>query len=379
MSKLALFLILFFAGYTIFWVTFFQTTDNSNAQNIPSGIPSLRNISMPLNTVLSLQTSANKPLETYTIPILLRKQVFNLSCEFAAASAILFHFTNDPTFSVANEESAEKTLMTKIGISQNPNIGIRMGVDSDNNFSKLLQNLNQRFGGTEYYGVHAPPFIDVFAEYGLQAKPIYVTDAVVEKIKKAIRDNHLIMAWTYVGYGQAVDVLLSYGSTSIVRGEHSVVVNGFDKDGVFVMDPGTGTNRHVPFGVFIDSVKKFSMPLLEISKAPAIQEGTQPEIIDTTTGLKRNALSIMVVNGTTKVGAATELFSILKDFGYNVVLVKNAESFDYDDLTVVITKEKRDYLKLLLKDLSLAYYTVASSSANLLQDFAADVAITVGN
>lgn len=379
----------FFSFYTLFWLYFFKVSPFASKKPQPASVV-LKTTVQPTTTpqekrsevlsVRTVQTVKDELPKSYKIDILPRQQSFNLSCEFAAAASIIYHFKNDPAFSPQNESEAEKMLMARVGVSQNPNIGIRMGDISFDDFASLFTNLNKLFGGTEYYGVHAPPFISVFEEFDLSAKPIKKENEVLGKIKKAISENHLVMAWTHVGYGEAIDVVLSYGgSIPLVRGEHTVVVNGYDEAGFFIMDPGSGRVRNISYDNFLHAINLFPMPLLEVY--PGVSELETFEFLpsgslDSITGLKRDKLRILVKNASGETGLGNEVAAILKEFGYKVVGVESQEA-DELDVSIRIKKEMHDYLSILRRDLRLLSYRIATVSADLTSEDS-DAVLTIG-
>lgn len=332
--------------------------------------------SAPMPTVVQIPSN-------YSIQIASRKQVFNLSCEFAAAAAILYHFTTDSQFSVQNEEQAEKTLIGKVGVSKNPNIGVRMGDSIKSSEDPLLyENLNKLFGGTDYYGVHAPPFIDLFAQYSLVARPLNKNDNIINILQKTLFSGHLVMTWIHVGYGQAVDVSLDYGTTSVFKGEHSIVIHGYDETGVFVMDPGSGVDRHISYENLIEAVKLFPMPFLAVYTASSPQDLSSQDLIsvgtDKVTGLDRGKLTVLVENGSGMIGKGSEMANILRDFGYHVTTVKNADNTDYEKITIRLKKSLRDYVPVIKRDLKNAFFPTASITSNLPED-GVDMEVVVGS
>ncbi|MBI4078794.1 MAG: C39 family peptidase [Candidatus Levybacteria bacterium] len=329
---------------------------------------------------LSVQNTEEVIPSTYTIPFDARKQIFNLSCEFAAAASIIYHFTKDPTFSELNEKTAEETLVKKVGVSQNPNIGVRMGVNEASEEAILYENLNKRFGGTDYYGVHAPPFIELFATYGFVAEPIgRGNDDKIKAIARSVSVGRPVMAWIQIGRGNPIDVALAYDTTPIVRGEHVVVIHGYNENGVFVMDPGTGGFRHVPYKDLLIASSSFRMPFLSVFQGVAKEVTTIESVgVDSITGLNRNRVRITVLNGSGREADASEMMGILEDFGYSVVRTGNADNASYENVTLSYKPKIKDYIKLLQRDLSLAMYNVASFSAALDSDDKEDVVLIVG-
>lgn len=316
--------------------------------------------------------------DAYSIPVVPRQQKYNLSCEFSAAAAIIYHYTKDIQFAPSNAQEAEKMLMAAVGTSQNPNVGIRMGeVIND---QSLYANLNKRFGGAEYYGVHAPPFLYVFPSYGLEAKPL-TKSLTMEQLKKVLVANHLLMAWIRSGYGSSIDVALSYGgSVSVVKGEHSVVVYGYDGDMVLLMDPASGSMRRVPFAHFLQAIDAFSMPLLEVYPAenPLRYDFETKFGVDPITGLDRSNLRLRIINESKVIGAGEEIAEVLRDFGYHIIALETgrvSEEFQ-NGITFRLTPQKKDFLRLLERDIRLASYDVASQSANM-GDEAADGVVII--
>ncbi|MBF8249418.1 MAG: hypothetical protein HW400_19 [Candidatus Levybacteria bacterium] len=380
-EKIIIGVLAFVSFYMVFWLWFFDTPKSyKNTVNIPKKLSSFSPAANN-NLVLGDKVEPQQVLPvSYKIPLDPRRQSFNLSCEFAAASSIIFHFTNNPSFAVVNEIEAEKKLINKMWISRNPNVGIRMGLANVMSLDNLYSNLNQWFGGADYYGIHAPPFIDLFQSYHLTAKPIYINDSTISAIKEAISKNHLVMAWIKIGYAKPVDDELSYGKVKIIRGEHAVVVNGYDESGVIVMDPAIGLERHVGYSSLLDASMPFPMPFLEVSENVDDKMSWDNLTVgfDTLTGIDRSIPKIFVENGTRITGAANQMRDVLKDFGYNINSISNADNFDYQDIGIQAKKSFSDFLYILNRDIKLAGYIVASSSADLGDDEGKDMVIVVG-
>ena len=377
--------IAFFSFYTIFWIQFFIYVSDK-----PKHIPfankvvlssSTQNVLSTTSQNLQTPSSVSPQLpEQYLSNIDYRRQKFNLSCEFAAASAIIYQFTHTSSFDPVNEEHAEKLLISQIGVSANPNIGVRMGTLQED-IAQLYSNLNEKFGGSDYYGVHAPPFIDLFAKYHLRADPIPTNGNTLNLIKRAISSSHLVMTWIKIGYQKPIDVALTYGNVPIIRGEHVVVVYGYDSSGVWVMDPGIGAKRHIVYQQFADSMQEFSMPMLEVypvtDNSYFQSDPTGPT--DAITQLNRQAVKISLLNGATEVGGLSRIAEILHDYGYQIFSQKQTDAFTTDGIAISIKKSFSDYSILLKKDLQQAFYTVSSVSTELPEDSSEDVIIRIGS
>ncbi len=99
--------------------------------------------------------------------------------------------------------------------------------------------------------------------------------------------------------------------------------------------------------------------------------------VDNATGLNRSNLSIAIQNGSGTAGVAGKASDLLKGLGYNVVSTGNADNFDFTGTTVKVKATKKNYLPLLIKDLS-GTYTVASSSSDLDATSSADALVIIG-
>ncbi|MCL5090474.1 MAG: C39 family peptidase [Patescibacteria group bacterium] len=378
-------IVLFFLLYSFFWFKLFEPSkkivlESPVSKYLPFNIVA-NNLSpaRKIKNVLSSNTNQTAIPESYKINLALRKQAFNLSCEFAAAASIIYHLTNNPDFSAVKEQQAEKTLMEKIGVSENPNIGIRMGKTIPASSEALLNNLNERFGGTDYYGVHAPPFIELFNSYGLPSKLLDKNQDIVSFIKNAIYKNHLVMAWIKIGFGSDIDMALSYGvSVPIIKGEHTVVITGYNQNGVFIMDPGSGRENYIDFSDLLEATENFPFPFLEVPSSSSFSLDPNGKQKDEFTGLSRSIVKIRVENASKIVGKGSEMADILKDFGYTLAGVENSKCTDCENIQVKIKGSLKDYAGLLKRDLNFASFNIENISFDLSSSDSADMVVTVG-
>jgi hypothetical protein len=86
---------------------------------------------------------------------------------------------------------------------------------------------------------------------------------------------------------------------------------------------------------------------------------------------------VLIENGSGRVGVANKAAQILKTFGYTVTGTKNADAYDYLDVTISIKAGKAAYLPLLKQDLS-STYTIADTRTTLDASFSSDVLVIVG-
>lgn len=99
--------------------------------------------------------------------------------------------------------------------------------------------------------------------------------------------------------------------------------------------------------------------------------------IDSATNLDRSKLSVVILNGSGIAGAAAQVSTFLKDLGYNVVSVGNADVFTYKNLTIQVKKAKSGYAGLLKKDLQ-SNADFASVSASVSDTIENDAEVIVG-
>lgn len=121
-------------------------------------------------------------------------------------------------------------------------------------------------------------------------------------------------------------------------------------------------------------------PTPEISEEPETPTPTpKPTVnpVDKNTGLDRSKLNIEVQNGSGVAGVAGKVSDYLKDLGYGISAVGNAENFDYTGLTLSVKSGSSDYGDLLKADLEKKY-TVSSLSTDLSATISADALIIVG-
>ena len=131
----------------------------------------------------------------------------------------------------------------------------------------------------------------------------------------------------------------------------------------------TDTPSPLPTEAIKPTVKPTSTPTP--TKAPIL--GSK----DSTTGLDRSDLNISVLNGSGETGAAGKISTFLKELGYTVSSVGNAETYDYTNVTILIKTSKKDYLPLLKKDIE-GTYTVGATSEDLTASSSADAHVIVG-
>src|SRR5437868_3446259 len=141
-------------------------------------------------------------------------QAYNLSCEYAAASAVTLFWGN---------QVSEKVFVSQVPTSPNPHLGFR-------------GNINGAFGGINDYGVYAEALVPVLEKYGYNANVFY---GGVSTLEANIAAGNPVEVWITTGkYTARTPVTESYNGQSftLVPGEHAVVIYGYDSGGVYIMD-----------------------------------------------------------------------------------------------------------------------------------------------
>ncbi len=114
-----------------------------------------------------------------------------------------------------------------------------------------------------------------------------------------------------------------------------------------------------------------------LSVNPSLSTGGLSSVYDQTK-LDRKALTVVVLNGSGEPGAASGVSTYLKDLGYQIARVGNADGFTYRNLTVTVKRSKSGYGRLLKRDLQ-ANPSFASVSASVNDSISAEAEVIVGS
>ena len=94
-------------------------------------------------------------------------------------------------------------------------------------------------------------------------------------------------------------------------------------------------------------------------------------------GIMRSSLSVSVQNGSGVSGAAGKMATALRELGYTVASTGNADTFDYEDVTIRVKPTKKNFLTQLKSDLS-EDFTVTEATADLPGSETSDAVVIVG-
>jgi len=174
-----------------------------------------------LATATPLLASAHleKPPLALILDAPVYKQEHSLSCEAsAAAMAANFHGVS----------VSEHGILSALARHEDPHLGFRGNIDGP-------------LGGTSDYGVYAEPVRQALAGLGLQAEHFH---GGPHEIRAYIRQARPVIVWiTYNLQAQSPRrVVLGDGSVvTLVPYEHTVLVVGYNRNGLWVNDPYAGT------------------------------------------------------------------------------------------------------------------------------------------
>ena len=197
----------------------------------PTSQPTITSTSNPPST--TTPTITPTALDKSTIPgIKGRWAAFNLDCEVRSAVDWAAYF---------GVQIDEISFFNALPRSDDPDLG-------------FVGDVNAPWGSIppEAYGVHAEPVAVLLKDYGLEA--LAVRDLSWDQLRAEISQGRPVIAWVVgrVGRGTPVPYTASSGRMTIVaRFEHTVIVTGYSKTEVSVLDGYWAYTREI--GDFLDS------------------------------------------------------------------------------------------------------------------------------
>jgi len=165
------------------------------------------------------------------------KQERNLSCEFQSASDLAWYYRKPYTW---------KEVFMRVGHDPggNPHKGF-VGRSLDDPPGRLYP---------EGYGVYAEPIARALTDLGLSAK-VYYNESVTW-LKAQVASGHPVMVWATAGMAKSpVETWTALDGTLVrgARGEHTYLIVGYSKTGVWVNDPWDGEQRFYLWSIFMSS------------------------------------------------------------------------------------------------------------------------------
>jgi uncharacterized protein YvpB len=151
----------------------------------------------------------------------------SLSCEFASLYIATSAFGNG---------ISEYTFDSVVGLSPNPHLGYR-------------GNISGTWGNTTDYGVYAQPLSWALAQFGFVGDAFYgVGDN--STITSRLDNGWPVIVWLALWGDQSFRTDFDGQSFTLVPGMHVMVAYGYDTDGIYLSDPGSGTYRFYDWGSF---------------------------------------------------------------------------------------------------------------------------------
>ena len=171
-----------------------------------------------------------------------QRQGHNLSCESSAASMVARFY------SLAISEA---DVLAALPRNDNPHLGFRGNVDGPT-------------GGIEDYGVYAGPIMAYLNSRGLRAWPV---EGGLAGIKAAIARGHPVIAWVTYNClpSTPVETDINGQSVTLVPNQHTVVVTGYNAQGVWANDPWDGQEDFYSYADFERAMSYFGDMAIEVA------------------------------------------------------------------------------------------------------------------
>lgn len=158
-------------------------------------------------------------------------QTWNLTCEYAAASAATAYYGQIIT---------QQAFVDVIGFNANPNKGFR-------------GRLNGQWGGTSDYGVYSAPILHALQEHGFTHS--YGFHGSPDMLRAALSNEYPVVVWLVDTFGTTTRVEATSDGESffLVPYEHAMTAYGYTESSIMLMDPATESYRLMPWQTFMDA------------------------------------------------------------------------------------------------------------------------------
>lgn len=168
-------------------------------------------------------------------------QWYNLSCEYSATRMITAFY---------GREINDTEFVSLVPFHPNPHVGFR-------------GNINGYFGGTGDYGIYAEPIAKALEERGFKTKLLANN---IQGLKQELALGRPVQVWVIAGMGWGSPYTANYEGLQfkLTGGEHSIVIYGYDTQGVYVADPGYGTQDYYYWSDFMRSWSYFDYMAMSV-------------------------------------------------------------------------------------------------------------------
>lgn len=170
-------------------------------------------------------------------------QQHNLSCEYSAARMVTAYW---------GKGISESQFIRNIPVNANPHLGFRGDIDGSG-------------GWINDYGIYAEPIASYLETQGFDTQVFY---GGVDRLKQEISSGHPVMVWVTIALNYATPRSVNINGTTVklVPGEHSVVITGYDKSGVYVNGPAEGIRTWFGWSDFLRTWGYFDQMALVITR-----------------------------------------------------------------------------------------------------------------
>lgn len=199
------------------------------------GAPSLLDLSGDVPTIAdtAVETPAEAEVQAESnggeviIPgVVAYQQQRPLSCEFAAVSIAT---------GALGSWVSEYDIEAVTPLTANPHAGYR-------------GNINGTWGNTVDYGIYADGLVPGLAQFGFTGHSFY---GGRDDLRYSIDQGRPTIVWLGLWGDQSHDEYTEDGTRyQVTAGMHVMVAYGYDNDGVYLSDPGTGSLRYYDWGTF---------------------------------------------------------------------------------------------------------------------------------
>lgn len=120
---------------------------------------------------------------------------------------------------------------------------------SDNPFWGYRGDIWGKWGNTIDYGVYAEPLVAALDHYGYRGEVFY-GNGHTTRLTEELDAGHPVVVWISMWGDQTVYYETDGVTYPVVAGEHVVVAYGYDENGIYISDPGTGVYKFYTWGDF---------------------------------------------------------------------------------------------------------------------------------
>lgn len=178
----------------------------------------------------STTTTTGLPTSTKIADMPVYAQQHHLSCEYSATRAALARW---------GIQISEATFIAAIGPNQNPHLGFRGDIDGT-------------WGWINDYGIYAEPIARFLKTKGVNTKLLWNG---VTSVKEELSYGRPVVVWIIGGMWSGTPIESQAGGVgfTLAADEHAMTLYGYDANGVYAANPGSGTYAYYSWAAFTTS------------------------------------------------------------------------------------------------------------------------------